>query len=857
MFKGLTQRVQRILSTDAQNEGRRFNSDQILPEHIIIALLKEGMGIACKALIFLRIDLQEFRHAIENGMPRIGGPPGYGDVPLSKRTKNLLEMATEEAQSTGSEYIGTEHLLFAATRERNSLTQVYLDQRAVDTEMLRVVVQTTLNHTSNLGYDGRSPGGYQSYFPYSNGVHVGVYKPPHGPRVKPAAYPPLTPVLDEYSRDLTALAKAGKLDPVVGRQQEITRLVRILARRTKNNPILVGEPGVGKTAIVEGLAQLLSGTTVPQVLSGKRLLSLDLGSVVAGTKYRGEFEERIKRIMKEIFQTGNVILFLDEIHTIIGAGSAEGTMDASNMFKPALSRGEVQCVGATTVKEYRKYFEKDAALERRFQTILVDEPSVEETIDILKGLQKHYEDHHRVIYTPESVVAAVKLAQRYMIDRFMPDKALDLLDEAGAMRKLEESCMPPEISGIEAEILHLSEEKRMMFSTQNYEQIAQVRDKVRNLRDRLESIRVAWEHASAHERVKVEERDIRRVVAESTGIPLMHLEEQESKRLLRIEAELHKAVIGQDDAVRRIAQSIRRSRAGISSPRRPLGSFIFLGPTGVGKTLLAKRLSAYLFGSEDSLVRIDMSDFMEKHNASRLVGAPPGYVGYDEGGILTEQIRRNPYRVILFDEIEKAHRDVFNLLLQVMEEGELKDNLGHTVSFRNTVIVMTSNAGAREISRDSRIGFGTGTGIMEQAEIESLALAELRRLFNPEFLNRVDDVVVFQPLSVTQVESILDIQLEELSQRLAEQGYSIRVMPAARHILVEKGWDPKYGGRPLRRTIQKELEDTLALLILDGCVPGTTFIADGRKGNISIRANKQHQTLIQEEINDCLILSRN
>ncbi|MDR3138156.1 MAG: ATP-dependent Clp protease ATP-binding subunit [Treponema sp.] len=837
MFRGLTQRVQRILSVDAQEEARRFNAEQLVPEHIIIALLKEGGGTACKALMFLRIDLLEFRHTIENGIPRGGGSLLRGDVPLSKRAKNLLEIATEEGQSMGSDYIGTEHILFAAMREKDSTVQVYLSQRAVDTDMLRVVVQTTFNHGPSARHEGEfvSSEGYSSYF-FRPEDNRDEHKSSHASRVKAASYAPLTPTLDEYSRDLTAQAKAGKLDPVVGRQREINRAVRILARRTKNNPVLVGEPGVGKTAIVEGLAQLFVRDDVPEILSGRRILSLDLGSVVAGTKYRGEFEERLKKIMKEITQAGNVILFIDEIHTIIGAGGAEGTIDASNMFKPALSRGNIQCIGATTLAEYRKHFEKDAALERRFQSVLVGEPTVEETVEILKGLQKHYEDHHQVNYTPAAVRTAAYLAQRYLTGRFMPDKAIDILDEAGAMRKLEKSAQPPEISDIEAEILHLTEEKSLLVSAQDYEQAAEVRDKVRGLRSRLDAVRIAWERASLHERAVVGEGDIRRVVAETTGIPLAHLEEQESRRLLRIEEELHRTIIGQDDAVRRISSAIRRSRAGISSPRRPLGSFIFLGPTGVGKTLLAKGLSKYLFGNEEALVRIDMSDFMEKHNASRLVGAPPGYVGYEEGGLLTERIRRNPYRVILFDEIEKAHRDVFNLLLQVFEEGELKDNLGHTINFRNTVIIMTSNAGAREISRDSRLGFGTGTGIMSQQEIEASALAELRRFFNPEFLNRIDEVVVFHPLTIQQVEAILDIQIRELSERLAEQGYTIRILPAARKILMEKGWDPKYGARPMRRAIRKELEDPLANLILEAQYPpATVFTAEGRNGKIHLK----------------------
>jgi ATP-dependent Clp protease ATP-binding subunit ClpC len=836
VFKGLglTKRVQRILSNNAQEEGRRFNADQIMPEHIIIALLKDGPGTASKALIFLRIDLLEFRRTIEKGLPRLQGTASYGDVPLAKRTKTMLERAGEEARAMGNGYIGTEHLLLAAMGEQHSIIQVYLDERAVDPDMFRVVVQTTFSRTvaaEDGGFEGADSCG--AYCDCPEDLREGIHKPT--PRIKPASYPSLTPILDSYSQDLTALARAGKLDPVVGRQKEIDRAVRILVRRTKNNPILVGEPGVGKTAIVEGLAQLLARDDAPDALAGRRILSLDLGSVVAGTKYRGEFEDRFKKIMKEITQTGNVILFIDEIHTIIGAGGAEGTIDASNMIKPGLSRGDLHCIGATTLTEYRKYFEKDPALERRFQIIPVDEPGFDETVTILRGIQKYYEDHHRVRYTPEAVHTAAQLAQRYLTDRYMPDKAIDILDEAGAMKRLEFLPAPPEISSIEVEMLKLISEKSALVSAQDYERAAQIRDKVRNLRTQLASVRLAWEQVADKEVPVVDEGDMRQVVAEITGIPLMRLEEQESKRLLSIEAELHRAVIGQDDAVRRIAQAIRRSRAGIASPERPQGSFIFLGPTGVGKTLLAKRLAAYLFGTEDSLVRIDMSDYMEKHNASRLVGAPPGYIGYEEGGFLTERIRRNPYRVILFDEIEKAHRDVFNLLLQVLEEGELKDTLGHTVSFRNTVIIMTSNAGVREISRDSQIGFGSGTGIMDHKEITSLALAELRRLFNPEFINRLDDVVVFHPLDMKQVEAILDIQLEDLARRLAEQGYGIKVLPTARRILLDQGWDPKYGVRPLRRTLQKELEDPLSVFILEAGVPGTQLIADGRKGTIAIR----------------------
>jgi len=834
LFNGLTQRVQRLLSTHAQEEAKRFNSDQLLPEHIIIAMLKEGGGTACKALMFLRIDLSEFKHILESSIPRIPGLIIRGEVPPSKRTKNMLDIATEEARAMGSDFLGTEHLLFAAMREQDSSVQVYLNQRAVDTDMMRVIIQTTFSQPGS-----RSDGEYvpaERYQPYlihreRTAVHHknAVETERHTPRIKPATYPVLTPTLDNFSRDLTALARAGKIDPVVGRKSEINRAVRILARRTKNNPILVGEPGVGKTAIVEGLAQLLASEAVPEALSGKRILSLDMGLVVAGTKYRGEFEERMKKIIREVNQAGNVVLFIDEIHSIIGAGGAEGTLDASNMLKPGLSRGEIRCIGATTLGEYRKHFEKDAALERRFQAVIVEEPSFDDTLEILKGIQKKYEDHHQVRYSESSIKLAAKLAQRYIMGRFMPDKAIDILDEAGAMRKLEVREQPPEITGLESEIIKLCDEKSAFVSAQDYEHAAELRDRVRLLRARLDEAVGAWEKVSMNERPQVTDEDVRRVVTEATGIPVMHLEEQESRRLLLIEDELHKSVVGQDDAIARIASAIRRSRAGVSSPRRPMGSFIFLGPTGVGKTLLARKLAQYLFANEDALVRIDMSDFMEKHNASRLVGAPPGYVGYEEGGMLTEKIRRNPYRVILFDEIEKAHHDIFNILLQVMEEGELRDSLGHTVNFRNTVIIMTSNAGVREITKDSRLGFSSGSGLMSASEIESAAMSELRRIFNPEFINRVDEIVVFNPLTHEQIDAIFDIEFAELSRRLCEQNYSLKITSAARRILVEKGWDPKYGGRPLRRTIQKEIECPLSELILeDNWEEGSVFTADAK-----------------------------
>jgi ATP-dependent Clp protease ATP-binding subunit ClpC len=846
VFKGLTQRVQRLLATNAQEEAKRFSSDQLLPEHIIIALLKDGGGTACKALMFLRIDLPEFKHVLEKSIPRIPGLVIRGEVPPSKRTKNMLDIATEEARAMGSDFLGTEHLLFAAMREQDSSVQVYLNQRAVDTDMMRVIIQTTFSWPHN-----KNDGEYavaEKYQPYLHRerervpVHAG-HGGEHTPKIKPASYPVLTPTLDNFSRDLTAFARAGKMDPVVGRKAEINRAVRILARRTKNNPVLIGEPGVGKTAIVEGIAQFLTSEAVPEALTGKRILSLDMGMLVAGTKYRGEFEERIKKIIREVEQAGNIILFIDEIHSIIGAGGAEGTLDASNMLKPGLSRGEIRCIGATTLSEYRKYFEKDAALERRFQAVVVEEPSFDETLEILKGIQIKFEEHHQVKYTESAVTLAAKLAQRYIMGRFMPDKAIDILDEAGAMRKLEFRDEPPEIAGLEAEIAKLCDEKSAYVSVQDYEHAAVVRDKVRDLRSRLATAQIAWEQASANHRPEVTDDDVRRVVTEATGIPVMHLEENESRRMLLIEDDLRKTIIGQDEAVRRVASAIRRSRAGVSSPRRPLGSFIFLGPTGVGKTYLAKKLAQFLFADEDALIRIDMSDFMEKHNASRLVGAPPGYIGYEEGGMLTEKIRRNPYRVILFDEIEKAHYDVFNILLQVLEEGELRDSLGHTVNFRNTIIIMTSNAGAREISRENRLGFSAGSGLMSAAEIETQVLSEMRRIFSPEFINRVDEIVVFNPLEQKQIDAIFDIEAKELSRRLAEQNYSLKITGAAKRVLVEKGWDQKFGGRHLRRTIQKELESPLSDLILEGrWEEGAVFTVDAKKGLIKIKGKNPVMT---------------
>jgi ATP-dependent Clp protease ATP-binding subunit ClpC len=820
MFKGLTQRAQKVLTILAQEEAKRFHSDQLLPEHIILALLKDGEGVAVKALQRVKVNTAEMQAEIEKSLPKGKGGLILGDVPPSKRGQKILEDSAEEARGMGHEYIGTEHLLLAAAREQGSIVARYLARSSLTAAALREAVLQISG-----GGDPRQPQGAGAA-----GAAAARSKPAASPQKKP------TPTLDEFGRDLTAFAREGKLDPVIGREKEIQRVIQILARRTKNNPVLIGEPGVGKTAIVEGLAQKIVDASVPEVLAGKRVLTLDLASLVAGTKYRGEFEERLKRVMKEIFGAGNVVLFIDELHTIIGAGGAEGAIDASNMLKPALSRGELQCIGATTLNEYKKHIEKDAALERRFQPITVKEPSVEETIGILKGIRKNYEEHHKVRYTEAALEAAATLSRRYITERFLPDKAIDLVDESGSRRRIRNSIRPRELAELEKEIERLNLEKTSLVNTQNYEKAAAVRDTVRQLKGRLDEIRKTWESTITVEENVVDVEDIQQVISDMTGIPLARIVQSESEKLLHIEEELHRKVIGQEEAISVIASAIRRSRTGLSSARRPLGSFVFLGPTGVGKTLVAKTLAQFLFGDEEALVRIDMSDFMEKHNVSRLVGAPPGYVGYEEGGLLTEKIRRRPFSVILLDEIEKAHPDVFNMLLQVLEEGQLADNLGHSVSFRNSVLIMTSNLGAREINRDSTLGFQPDGGGMNFRDIRNFVMNEVKRAFNPEFINRIDEIVVFHNLDRTHLASIFDLMVREISERLVDQKISITVRKKAREHLIEKGFDEKFGARPLRRLLQKEVEDPLSLEILKGrFTAGDTIDIDMRGAKITFR----------------------
>ncbi|MFO7263038.1 MAG: ATP-dependent Clp protease ATP-binding subunit ClpC [Bacillaceae bacterium G1] len=810
MFGRFTERAQKVLGL-AQEEALRLGHHNTGTEHILLGLIREEEGIAARALKGLGLSLEKIRSEVESLIGRGEGqtPP----IPYTPRAKKVIELSMDEARKLGHTYVGTEHILLGLIREGEGVAARVLNNLGVSLNKARQQVLQLLG--SGEAMAAHQVGGNGSVS---------------------------TPTLDSLARDLTAIAREGNLDPVIGREKEIERVIQVLSRRTKNNPVLIGEPGVGKTAIAEGLAQRIVDNDVPEILRNKRVMTLDMGTVVAGTKYRGEFEDRLKKIMDEIRQAGNIILFIDELHTLIGAGGAEGAIDASNILKPALARGELQCIGATTLDEYRKYIEKDAALERRFQPILVEQPTPEEAIKILQGLRDRYEAHHRVKITDEAIVQAVKLSDRYITDRFLPDKAIDLIDEAASRVRLRSYTVPPNLKELEQQVEAVRKEKEAAVQSQEFEKAAALRDKEQRLREELEETKAKWKEQQGQTDSEVTGDDIAEIVASWTGIPVKKLAEEESERLLNMENILHQRVIGQDEAVKAVARAIRRSRAGLKDPKRPIGSFIFLGPTGVGKTELARALAEALFGDEDAMVRIDMSEYMEKHSTSRLVGAPPGYVGYEEGGQLTEKVRRRPYSVVLLDEIEKAHPEVFNILLQVLEDGRLTDSKGRTVDFRNTVIIMTSNVGAETIRSSKKLGFTVGTQ-QEYENMRDRVMAELRKTFRPEFLNRIDEVIVFHALEETHIRQIASLMAKELQKRLKEQDMDFELTDAALDYLVKEGFDPIYGARPLRRAIQKNIEDKLSEEILKGTIQkGDKVIIDVQDGKLVVQKTAASQT---------------
>lgn len=786
MFGRFTERAQKVLAL-AQEEAVRLGHNNIGTEHILLGLVREGEGIAAKALLALNLNPEKIQEEVETLIGR--GEEGSGQLHYTPRAKKVIELSMDEARKLGHTYVGTEHILLGLIREGEGVAARVLNNLGVSLNKARQQVLQLLGSTE-----------------------------PNGSNGKQAQMNANTPTLDSLARDLTAVAKEGSLDPVIGRSKEIQRVIEVLSRRTKNNPVLIGEPGVGKTAIAEGLAQQIIHNEVPETLRDKRVMTLDMGTVVAGTKYRGEFEDRLKKVMDEIRQAGNVILFIDELHTLIGAGGAEGAIDASNILKPALARGELQCIGATTLDEYRKYIEKDAALERRFQPIQVDEPTNEESVQILKGLRDRYEAHHRVTITDEAIEAAVKLSDRYISDRFLPDKAIDLIDEAASKVRLRSYTIPPNLKELENKLEEVRKEKEAAVQSQEFEKAASLRDSEQRLSEELEETKQQWKAKQGQENSEVTEQDIAMVVTSWTGVPVTQLAQEETERLLNMEEILHQRVIGQDEAVKAISKAVRRAHAGLKDPKRPIGSFIFLGPTGVGKTELARAVAESLFGDEDAIIRIDMSEYMEKHATSRLVGSPPGYVGYEEGGQLTEKVRRKPYSVVLLDEIEKAHPEVFNILLQVLEDGRLTDSKGRTVDFRNTVIIMTSNVGASTLRRQKHLGFVVESSDSEYKDMKQKVLGELKRSFRPEFLNRIDETIVFHPLEKEHIEEIVKLMVKELQDRMKEQEMGLELTDAAIKQITEEGFDPEYGARPLRRALQKKVEDLLSEELLKGTI---------------------------------------
>src|SRR5512139_316687 len=782
MFEKFTERGRKVI-VYAREEAERLQNDYLGTEHILLGTLREEDGIPVAVLRKMGIDIDQVRMEVERNLPSSGNTLTFGDIPFTPRAKKVLEYAVEEARLLGHNYIGSEHLLLGLIREEEGIGGKILRSFGVNLLGSRQLVINYLRRAATQVSAKKSP----------------------------------TPALDEFSRDLTLLAKSGKLDPVIGRDHEIDRLLQILSRRTKNNPVIIGEPGIGKTAIVEGLAQRIINSDVPENILNRRVVSLDLGALIAGTKYRGQFEERLKIVMKEIVQADNIILFIDELHTLVGAGAAEGSIDASSMLKPALARGEIQCIGATTLDEFRKHIEKDGALKRRFQPIYVQPPNVEETINIIKGLRPKYEAHHKVKITDEAVVAASQLSDRYITDRFLPDKAIDVIDEAGAKAKLARNTYPLELKTIEKKLKKLEQEKNLFSRIKDYVRVESIHEEEDRLRETLDGIHKDWKDSQEKNLQIIGEEEIALVVSHITGIPLSKLEEKEVSRLLRMEEELHKRIVGQEEAIVAVSRSIRRSRVGLKARRQPIGSFIFLGPTGVGKTELARTLATFLFDSEDALIRVDMSEYMEKFSSSRLVGSPPGYVGYDEGGQLTEKIRRRPYSVVLFDEIEKAHPDIFNMLLQVLDDGYLTDSVGRKVDFKNTVIIMTSNLGARMIDKDTSLGFRQDTSKSQYTSMKENVISELKRSFNPEFLNRIDDIVVFHPLTNAHLLQIIDLLMNELNlQMLQSRNIHVELSQEVKEWLIRENYQTTYGARPMRRAIQKHITDPLSEEMLRG-----------------------------------------
>ncbi len=813
MFERFTERARQVVVL-AQEEARTLKHNYIGTEHILLGLLREEEGLAARVLESLEITVERVRAQVVR-IVGSGEEVTSGQIPFTPRAKKVLELALREALSLGHNYIGTEHILLGLVRENEGVAARILLDFDADSEKIRNEVIRMLS----------GPGGRQR-----SGAGAG---PSSGSSGSSGEGKKSSKLLDQFGRNLTKLAADGKLDPVVGRETEIERIMQILSRRTKNNPVLVGEPGVGKTAVVEGLAQRITNADVPELLKGKQIYTLDLAALVAGSKYRGEFEERLKKVMKEITQRGDIILFIDELHNLVGAGAAEGAIDAASILKPALARGELQTIGATTLEEFRKYLERDSALERRFQKIVVDQPSKDETVQILKGLRDRYEQHHKVNITDEALVAAADLADRYISDRFLPDKAIDLIDEAASRMRIKSMTSPPVYRELEDEIEETRRAKEAAIEAQEFEKAANLRDQERRLSQKKRELAEQWEAGEATERPSIGEEEIADIVSMWTGIPVFKLTEAETAKLMRMEEELHKRVIGQHAAVEVISKAIRRSRAGLKDPKRPTGSFIFLGPSGVGKTELARTLAEFLFGDEDTMIRIDMSEYMEKHAVSRLVGSPPGYIGYDEGGQLTEAVRRKPYSVLLLDEIEKAHPDVFNILLQILEDGRLTDAQGRTVDFRHTIVIMTSNIGASEIAKNFQIGFSTiedETGVSYD-EMKSRIMGELKRVFRPEFINRIDDVIVFHKLAKAEIKEIVDLLLRRIRESMAERELQLELSEDAKDLLVEKGWDPAMGARPLRRAIQRYIEDPLADFVLRSQVPeGSTVLVDRDEG---------------------------